>query len=119
MSLFQHQFLARARPLLWAIHGETVRYRPSQGSDRDLTVIWSSGQPADQGAEGLGASTHHASAQARVRVSDLAQPDGRAVLIRHGQPWIIEHLVRQDDFVWLLHLAQPRPERRLPERLRP
>ena len=112
--------LAAARPLLWAAHGEVVIYQSSPGSERPLLVIWSSG-PAEavgSGEPGASAAATSAAATAHVRVADLPQVDGRALLVRLGQAWAITRWERPGPATWRLHLALPRPERRLPERWR-
>ena len=116
-SSFAQRFHLRARPLLWREHSETVRYC-DQGTDRDLTVIWQRTDPQAEDAEGLGVDTFHAAATAVVNVAELPDPHGAAEIERKGERWAIRLIELQDEWTWILHLAQPRTELRLPDGLR-
>jgi hypothetical protein len=115
VSTFAQQFNDTARPLLWAQLAEPVVYRDRTGS-RNLTAIFKRVNPAGREAEGPEA--FHAAAQAVVTVADLPAPDGTALLIRDGVTWAIRHIERQDIWTWILHLAQPTDDLRLPDRIR-
>ncbi len=115
MSPFAQRFNATARPLLWAQLAETVVYRDRTG-DRDLRVIFTRVNPVAPEAEGPAA--FHAQAQVVVLVADLPVPDGSALILREHLTWAIRHIERQDAWTWILHLAQPTDDLRLPDRIR-
>lgn len=116
-SPFAEEFNDRARPLLFAVHGETVRYRDSDG-ERDLVVVWKRADPDEEDEEGLGAETFRARATAVVRIDDLPEPSGAGELIRADEAWAIRLVELQDAWTWVLHLAIARDELNVPEGLR-
>lgn len=117
-SPFAQAFNAKARPLLWRSHGEIVRYHDDDGSVRNLPATWQRVNPETEDADGIGLTTYRAQASAVVRISDLPDPNGAAEIEREGELWAIRLIELQDEWTWILHLAQPIEETRLPERLR-
>jgi hypothetical protein len=114
-SPFATAFQAKARPLLWATLAEPVLYRTATG-DRTLTAMFRRADPRTRETEGP--AGFHAAAWAVVRVTDLLIPDGTALLIRDDVTWAIRLIERQDPWTWILHLAQPTDDLRLPDRIR-
>lgn len=117
-STFAERFHRMGRPLLWREHGETVRYYEGDGSKRDLTVIWSRTDPDADNRDGLGVTTYYATATAVVRVADLPDPHGSAEIDRQGERWSIRLVELQDEWTWILHVAQPTSESLLTDSLR-
>ena len=117
-SFFADRFNDTARPLLWRLHGEWVLYRDGDDNERDLRVIWKRINPTVEDSEGFGVDSFHAEAQAVVRIADLPDPDGQGLLIRKDETWAIRLVELQDEWTWILHLAHPREDLRLPERIR-
>jgi hypothetical protein len=117
-SSFAQRFQQQARPLLWREHGETVQAFEADGSSFPLPVIWQRRDPKTEDQDGAGIDTYFAVAVAVVRVSDLPEPHGQLELEREGERWAIRLVELQDEWTWLLHLAHPRDELRLPEGIR-
>lgn len=114
-SPFATAFEAKARPLLWATLAELVTYR--EGSqERPLRVMFRRADPRRRETEGP--EGFHAGAWAVAKVADLPEPNGRALVIRDGVTWAIRVIERQDPWTWILHLAQPTDDLRLPDRIR-
>ena len=117
-SRFADLFHRRARPLLHRHLGELLRYRMSDGVERDLPGQWRRVDPATSSADGLGIDAAHGAARVTVAVEDLPEPDGQALIGRDGGWWAIDRIERIDAHTWILHLVVPDAEFRLPERLR-
>jgi len=117
-SSFAQRFHDQGRPLLWREHGETVRYLDDDGSERDLPVIWRRTDPKAESEDGVGLDEFFATATAVVRVADLPEPHGSAEIERQDERWAIRLIELQDEWTWILHLAHPREELRLPEGIR-
>jgi hypothetical protein len=114
-SPFAVDFETRARPLLWARLSELVTYREGE-QVRSLRVMFRRADPRRREAEGP--EGFHAGAWAVAKVADLPTPSGRALLVRDGVTWAIRLIERQDPWTWILHLAQPTEDLRLPDRIR-
>ena len=115
MSPFAQRFNDTARPLLWAQLAGPVGYHDQTG-DRSLSAIFSRVHPTNRESEGP--ESFHADAQVVVKVADLPVPDGLALITHDGVTWAIRHIERQDAWTWILYLAQPTDDLRLPDRIR-
>lgn len=117
-SRFATYFNEKARPRIWAEHSEVLTLRVG-AVDSDLTGVWVSVNPDSTGQDGVGASTYSALAKFTVKKADLpAAPGAAALLIRDDVKWAIREMESKDEYVWILHLAIPNPEDRMPARIR-
>lgn len=116
------RFNQQARPLLWAVHSELVTLRTVVAGvpqTSDLRGVWKRVQPEADDSDGVGLQGYTGEATLVALVADLPTPPGPdAEIERHGETWAIRHAERQDDWTWILHLARPDAEVRMPARLR-
>ena len=116
------RFNQQARPRLWAVHSEVVALRTVVGGlpqTADLRGVWQRIQPEAGSSDGVGLQGYAGEATLVVQVADVPQPPGpEAEIDRHGETWVIRHVERQDAWTWILHLARPDAEVRMPARLR-
>lgn len=114
----------RARVMLWKTHAEKVALRSNNSDgvliETDLVGVWKRVLPDDsQDIDGIGTMGYRGQAMLVVRVADMPVPPGpEAVITRNAEQWAIRHPERQDEWTWVLHLARPDAEIRMPARLR-
>ncbi len=119
-SNFANEFNAKARPMLAEIHSEEVILRIKDQPDAPLKGTWRRVLPnIATDADGLGAQGYTGEATITVNVADMADlPPAKARIIRNGEEWSIRHPERQDEWTWILHLARPDADVRMPPRLK-
>ncbi len=119
-SNFSQYFNAKARPFLADVHSELITLRIKDTEDAQLKGTWRRVLPniaTDE--DGLGAQGYTGEATFVVQIEDMATlPPARALLIRNGEEWTIRHPERQDQWTWILHLARPDADLRMPRKLK-
>ncbi|NRA40483.1 MAG: hypothetical protein HRU15_20230 [Planctomycetes bacterium] len=121
-SSFAQRFNQVARPLIAAIHAETLLYNYVDVNDEDqsveLTGIFKRNKAdGNSGSDGIGVQTYTGAATFVVLKSDLPiEPDDSAEFIRNGETWEHLHCEPQDEWTWILHLARPDADVYMPGR---
>ncbi len=123
-SAHAQRFNSAARPRLWDIHSEEVTYREKSGNtyinERTLQGVWKRVDPEVEDADNIGAQEYTGEATLVVKVEDMpTAPGPKAEIVREGIVWVIRgELERNDEWTWILHLARPDNDVRLPVRVR-
>jgi hypothetical protein len=121
-SAFAEYFNASARLLLWKTHKETVafRYTNAQATPVATTLegVWKRLNPRDGAdSDGYGLTTYTGLATFVVKRDGFpADANGDAEIERIGETWAIRHIEPQDTDTYILHLARPEADVRIPGR---
>jgi hypothetical protein len=105
------------------LHGEIVTLvdqsgNPSAGT-RNISVIWQRVRPTGDTDDGLGVTSYIGEAMACVTKEVLpVLPGPKATLLREGETWEIRKVEPKDNWTYVLHLARPRSDQRMPQRIR-
>jgi hypothetical protein len=121
-SAFATYFNATARLLLWNTHKETVAFRYANALAvpvvTTLEGVWKRLIPRDGAdSDGYGLTTYTGLATFVVKregFPDDAKED--AEIDRIGETWAIRHIEPQDEQTYILHLARPEADVRMPGR---
>ncbi len=119
-SSFATEFNEKARPMLAAIHAETVTVKIKDTPDAPLIGTWRRVLPnIATDVDGLGAQGYTGEATITVNIANLAEPlPAKARIVRNGEEWTVRHTERQDEWTWILHLGRPDKDIRMPQKVK-